>query len=58
MKTCMNITAESWPTMKSPKAIGTRHRRYSPGYVFNRAQFTATAGHKPEVNMNGPGVSR
>ena len=44
--------------MKAPKAIGMRHRRYNPGYVFNRAQFTANAAHQPEATVIGPGVSR
>jgi hypothetical protein len=56
MKTCVNISAMSWPTMKVAKA--TRHSRYNPGYVSRLGLATVAIGHKPEVTLVVPGVSR
>jgi hypothetical protein len=56
MKTCMNIPATSWPTMRIAKA--TRRARYNPARVFNPGLSLASVGYKHDTKMTGPEVSR
>ena len=56
MKTCINISATSWPTMSVAKA--TRHSRYNPGCAFSQRLSLATIGQGPEVNVDDLGGSR
>jgi hypothetical protein len=55
MKTCMNITAKSWPTTSVAKA--TRHNRLNQGCAFNLGLSIAYGG-QPEINMDRIEVSR
>ncbi len=56
MKTCLNISVTSWPTM--PVAQATRHSRSTPGYMFSLGLSLASIGKQPEGNLERPGVSR
>ena len=56
MKTCLNISATSWPTMTVAKA--TRHSRYTRGYVFSLGLSLASIGKQPEGNMDRHGAGR
>ena len=56
MKTCLNISTTSWPTMSVAKA--TRHSRLSQGCVFSLGLSIAYSGQKPETNLDRLTVSR
>lgn len=56
MKTCLNISVTSWPTM--PVAQATRHSRTIRGYVFSLGLSLASIGKQPEGNLDGHGVGR
>ena len=58
MKTCLNISATSWPTMRAPKTVGARHSRYNRGCAFRLGLSMAPFGQTPEGNLDGLGVSR
>jgi len=56
MKTCLNISTTSWPTMSVAKA--TRHSRLSQGCVFSLGLSIAYSGQNPETNLDRLTVSR
>jgi hypothetical protein len=56
MKTCLNISTTSWPTMSVAKA--TRHSRLSQGCVFSLGLSIAYSRQKPETNLDRLTVSR
>ena len=56
MKTCLNISVTSWPTM--PVAQATRHSRITRGYVFSLGLSLASIGKQPEGNLDRLMVSR
>jgi hypothetical protein len=56
MKTCMNINATSWPTVTTAKAA--RHDGVVRGRVFGLCLSMSYSAQKPEINWDGPGVSR
>jgi hypothetical protein len=56
MKTCINISAKSWPTM--PVAKATRHSRLSQGCVFSLGLSIAYSGQNSETNLDRLTVSR
>jgi hypothetical protein len=56
MKTCLDILATVWPTMRVAKAA--RHGRYNPGRMFGLGLSLAPIGQKLEGYVDRPGVSR
>jgi hypothetical protein len=56
MKTCLNISAMSWPTM--PVAQATRHSRITRGYVFSLGLSLASIGKQPEGILDRHGIGR
>ena len=56
MKTCLNISATSWPTMRVAKA--TRHGRDNRGCAFGLGLSLVPIGQKLEGYLDRLGVSR
>jgi len=56
MRTCMNISVTSWPTMSVAQA--TRHSRLSQGCVFSLGLSRSYKGQAPETNLDNPEVGR